>query len=281
MKNYIKIIFLAILVLLSSCYNQSNKSENIAEAPGVASPQPTEAISEDAYSLLQTRCLICHTDKNLPHDQLIAPPMAAVKNRYTSITDSKDEFVNRIVEFTLSPNVNEAVMYGAVRRFSLMTPVVLPEDTLRKIAAFLYETDIAAPDWFASHYRQMHPEDQPGMSLAIVDKVQEINSRVQNIVAGQSGLPMAQNTFEALKNLAKQVETTGEQDNLKQYHLVAENLKDMLPEDGKSEVVQAYLEVLQQKLDLMQNTELKEEAEFILLHIRRQLQMLDQHFKVK
>ena len=283
MKYFHLLIFFAAIVSLNSCDNTSNKSEEttITDSTQITTPPPTAAISEDAYSLLQTRCLICHTDKNLPHDQLIAPPMAAVKNRYADITGSKEEFVNRLVEFTLTPSVDEAMMYGAVRRFNLMTPVMLPEDTLRKIAAFLYETDISAPDWFASHYKQMHPEGQPNMSLAIVDKIQEINDQVQALVAGKSGLAMEQSTFENLKAMAEKVESTGEQDNLQQYHEFARSLAENLPEESSSEAVKAYLEVLKEKLSLMQNAKLKEEAEFILLHIRRQLQMLDQHFVIK
>lgn len=277
MKKLFLSIFLPLCLLFFSCDN----SKNNQQTNGEASNTREEVLSEDAYSLLQTRCLICHTDKNLPHDELIAPPMAAVKNRYADITNSKEAFIKRMVEFTLTPTTDEAIMYGAVSRFNLMPAVVIPQDTLRKIAAFLYENDISSPDWFAEHYKEMHPEGQQGMSLAIVDKIQQIDKLVQQKIAGQSGLSIDLQTHESLQKVTAKVENTGEQENLTQYRQLAQSLFDMLPTSESNEAAKVYLEALQQKTELMQKANMKEEAEFILLHIRKQLQNLDEHFEVE
>lgn len=268
-----------LAVFLLSCNGQKQEDAQQDEETS----EHAFTLSQNSYQLLQSKCLICHTDKNLPHDELIAPPMAAVKRRYTDITENKQAFIEKLVDFTLTPSVEEAVMYGAVRRFNLMPPVVVPEDTLRKIAAFLYETDIQAPDWFAQHYREMHPSGQRPTELALEEKISAINQELQPVLRSTSSIPIDPAIHDKLLKIRQIVDQTSEEASLMAYHKKAAEMRRVYenqPQNDQSSAVMTYQEALIKKIGLLESAENRVEAEFILLHIRRQLQMLDQHFVV-
>jgi hypothetical protein len=73
---------------------------------------------------------------------------------YLSQGVTKKEFIRSIQDFMKNPNVEDAKMYGAVKRFGVMPKANYPEATITQIADYIYDNDIEQPDWFEDHYNQ-------------------------------------------------------------------------------------------------------------------------------
>jgi len=82
--------------------------------------------------------------------------MAAVKMRYSRRFDSKDEFVDAMVSWTMNPEKEKALMRGAVDKFKLMPKQAFKEEDMLKIASYIYENKLEEPSWFAAHQKEMH-----------------------------------------------------------------------------------------------------------------------------
>ena len=100
--------------------------------------------------LLEKECYTCHNPKT-PHQELIAPPMIAIKKHYLKETTSRDEFVIEIMNWVKGPNKENSKMPGALNKFGIMPYQRFPEETISQIAEYLYDNDIDTPDWFQSH----------------------------------------------------------------------------------------------------------------------------------
>jgi hypothetical protein len=78
--------YFLILLLLPNCTSEKMQSETTAMVAAVQSV--TEV--PDAVKIY---CYACHNPSAPSHDEIIAPPLAAVKMRYEMQYTSKDEFV--------------------------------------------------------------------------------------------------------------------------------------------------------------------------------------------
>ena len=110
----------------------------------------------DAYELLNTQCYICHSINSVSHDSIIAPPMAAVKMRYSRTYKTKESFVEAISDWAIDPKLENALMRGAVKQFNVMPKQVFKEEDLEKIASYIFENELEVPEWFAEHEKDMH-----------------------------------------------------------------------------------------------------------------------------
>lgn len=110
----------------------------------------------EAYELIKTKCYICHSINSSSHDVIIAPPMAAVKMRYSRNYRAKESFVEAITKWTMDPKVEKALMPGAVDNFNVMPKQVFVEEEIRKIATYIYENELEEPNWFDEHQKEMH-----------------------------------------------------------------------------------------------------------------------------
>ena len=160
MKNFL--FALVALVFLASCggSNKENSDTSVEGATAVA----IDTTSAN-YMLLKQQCLICHGGAP-SHDKLIAPPMVAVKSRYMMRYSTQEEFEKGMLEWTLNPTKEKALMRGAVGEFNLMPKPATPEEDLKKIVKFIYENELQQPDWYEEHYKQMHGEGQ-GMGMGM------------------------------------------------------------------------------------------------------------------
>lgn len=104
----------------------------------------------DTLQLVKSNCLICH-GAGASHETMIAPPMHAVKNHYWESGMSKDTFVKNIVTWVKNPHEDKVHMYGAVQKFNIMPKIVVADNDLNAIAAYIYDNDIARPNWCGSH----------------------------------------------------------------------------------------------------------------------------------
>lgn len=71
--------------------------------------------------------------------------MFGVQRRYMRVYVNKDEFINAIVGFVLHPSEDKAMMREAVQELKLMPAFPLPEQDVRNIAAYIYETTFKPP----------------------------------------------------------------------------------------------------------------------------------------
>jgi len=92
----------------------------------------------------------------------IAPPIFAAKNHYSDFTERQD-FIDAVGAFIFAPTEAAAQMPGAVKKFGLMPEVGLSEAEAAEVAAYLFDTDFAAPEWYLEHYKAEHGETPKGM----------------------------------------------------------------------------------------------------------------------
>jgi len=151
--NFIKLVVL--LMIFTSC-NKQKSSEDFNK--NIAST--IESNDAEALKLFQQKCYACHSVATKSHDEIIAPPMIAVKKRYSMQYDNKEDFVNAVVAYASDPKAENALMIGAVNQFKAMPKQAFSEDDLKKIATYIYENKIETPEWFEEHFQQNHKNGQ-------------------------------------------------------------------------------------------------------------------------
>jgi len=155
------IIIVSLLVLFASCKKQ-NTSEDFNK--NVSEGNETE--NAEALALFQQKCYACHSVITKSHDEIIAPPMIAVKKRYSMQYDNKEEFVNAVVAYAKDPKAENALMPGAINQYKAMPKQAFEEDDLKKIATYIYENNIETPEWFEEHFQENHKNGQ-GMGMGM------------------------------------------------------------------------------------------------------------------
>lgn len=153
------IIIVALLILFSSCNKQKSSEDFSANTPAKSETENTEALA-----LFQQKCYACHSVTTKSHDEIIAPPMIAVKNRYSMQYDNKEDFVKAVVAYAIDPKAENALMMGAVEQFKPMPKQEFNEEDLKKIASYIYDNEIETPEWFEEHSQQEHGSGQ-GMGM--------------------------------------------------------------------------------------------------------------------
>lgn len=92
--------------------------------------------------LYDTLCAACHV-KTPP--ATIAPPVFAMVDHTRSVYPGRAEFVNRVVDWVANPQIDQALMSGAIDKFGLMPKFGYSEDQVRLVAEYLYESDFNKP----------------------------------------------------------------------------------------------------------------------------------------
>ncbi|RLA43011.1 MAG: hypothetical protein DRQ97_13295, partial [Gammaproteobacteria bacterium] len=168
MNDKIITLLITIVVFVMSIFNPNQ----------VISPDQDEAFSGNtnhkveaaipgafdsvAYHLLQSKCMICHSTAGKTHEELVAPPIFAVKRRYSMAHESQETFVNSIVAWAKGPKEENAIMRGAVDNFKVMPYMNFEEADLEKIAVFIYENEMEKPMWFEQECKDKHADGQMG-----------------------------------------------------------------------------------------------------------------------
>jgi len=148
-----KLNSLLVLILTSVALLSCNtKKEEKKLEKEVASKEINEG-----YTLFKNNCYACHSVISKSHDEIIAPPMVAVKRRYKMAYNSKEDFVKAVVAWASDPKEDKALMRGAVNQFKVMPKQLFKKEDLTKIAEYIYDNEIEQPSWFKSHFSTMHP----------------------------------------------------------------------------------------------------------------------------
>lgn len=152
-----KLIKLLVVLLLFSSCNKQKSSEDFGRRQATVK---SESENAEALALFKQKCYACHSVTTKSHDEIIAPPMIAVKKRYSMQYDNKEDFVNAVVAYAADPKAENALMMGSVNKFKAMPKQAFEEADLRKIATYIYDNEIETPEWFEDHFQQNHKNGQ-------------------------------------------------------------------------------------------------------------------------
>lgn len=144
MRRFLSIILL--LLVLFSCKEASNQKDKSLAMGDSDLPHPGK-------KLMEVNCYICH-DPKADHDNRIAPPMEAIKRHYISENVSKEQFIADMKSWTKNPSEDKSKMPGAIRNYGLMPYTPFPEETIHKIADYMYDNDLETPEWFEDHFNE-------------------------------------------------------------------------------------------------------------------------------
>ena len=103
--------------------------------------------------LMQTNCYVCHNPTATEANR-IAPPMIAIKKHYINENTSKAAFIKSIQGWIDNPTKENVKMFGAVRRFGLMSKQAFSEETIKQISEYMFDNEIEKPEWFEDHYNK-------------------------------------------------------------------------------------------------------------------------------
>jgi hypothetical protein len=151
MEKYLIYVFL-MAGLLASC-NENKKV--LTQTDQKISVKEYNKESE-AYELIKTQCYICHSVTSASHDEIIAPPLAAIKMRYSRTYRTKESFVEAVSNWAIDPKLENGLMRGAIKQFNVMPKQAFKKEDLEKISAYMYENELEVPEWFAEHEKDMH-----------------------------------------------------------------------------------------------------------------------------
>jgi len=107
-----KLLITAIIFFtLLSCKpkKEESKIEEIKVVEAI-----NEQIKPEGYNLLRNNCYACHSVTAKSHDNIIAPPMVAIKRRYKVSYKTKAEFVEAMINWVVDLKEQHALMRGAV-----------------------------------------------------------------------------------------------------------------------------------------------------------------------
>lgn len=146
----LKTLFLIALATLASCSNNKENKKNVTQIV------TNTSINSEGLTLLQQKCYACHSIISTSHDEIIAPPMVAVKRRYKMSYVSEEEFVTAVTAWVLDPKKENALMKGAVKNFNVMPKQPFNKNEIIKIATYMYNNTLETPAWFETHFKEEH-----------------------------------------------------------------------------------------------------------------------------
>ena len=119
-------------------------------------PVLDNTFTEENLSTLIVTCYVCHNPRIKSHENIIAPPLVAVKYLYNMRFPSKESFTNKMTEFVLNPNNEKSIMQGAVMKFGVMPDMPLDAMQVRRIVEYIYSNEIEEPVWFPAYFEERH-----------------------------------------------------------------------------------------------------------------------------
>jgi len=152
---------LCFLTLLTTACSSSPENQNrqLSEQEEQSIHALAAVSAEEGNSLLEKHCYSCHNPNSDSHDNMLAPPLAGIKYKYQQFYPNRTKFIAQMADFVKQPSSENALMKGPVRKFGLMPKVVLSEEEMLKITAFIYDAELAVPKWFPAHFKEQHGQD--------------------------------------------------------------------------------------------------------------------------
>ena len=143
------ILFFSLVILLVSC-----KENTESKMAYIAKLELKKHEEHPGKKLMETHCYVCHNPSD-SHEKRLAPPMIAIKKHYIDKETTKEAFTKAVLTWIENPNIEDAKMYGAVRRFGVMPKQSFLEEDIKQIADYLYDNEIDQPAWFNELFNEM------------------------------------------------------------------------------------------------------------------------------
>lgn len=144
-------------LFLFNCTREPNSSVIAIGANQNTEIQNIPSISKElALDRLKNNCFSCHNPNSESHDEMLAPPLAGIKNKYKKHYPQEEEFIEQMSSFIDSPSEEKALMKGPVKRFGLMPKTALSKSEIQELVKYIYNNDIETPEWFEEHYNEKH-----------------------------------------------------------------------------------------------------------------------------
>lgn len=123
---------------------------------GPSNPYAKVVTPAERARLTNLYCGACHNVGGKDHDDLLAPPLVAIRRRYQMAYPEREAFIAAIIDFTHNAASQKALLRGPVDRFGAMPAMPhVPVDELREIAIHIFEGEIEIPAWWESHREEM------------------------------------------------------------------------------------------------------------------------------
>lgn len=129
------------------------KGPLLAVITAVLVSQPVLSANDNDRANFEALCQSCHVAQGRP---VVAPPAFAVQHHIKAEYPQREAFIEWVQQWVRSPNAEEALMPGAIRRFGVMPGFPYPQDRLRSAAAYLYDNAWQKPTWFDQHFQKEH-----------------------------------------------------------------------------------------------------------------------------
>ena len=192
-----------------------------------------QANNHPGKKLMETNCYVCHSP-TASHDDRIGPPMVAIKRHYIDDETTKEQFISDLKAWIKNPNEADAKMRGAVRRFGVMPKQAFPEETIEKIADYMYDFEIDQPEWFEDHFNEEKGKHNgngrgKGMGQGKGKHQQQAQTSYEDLPYGERGLKYALTTKAVLgKNLMGTIQKKGTLEALEFCNVRAYPLTDSM-----------------------------------------------------
>ena len=100
-----KILILSSLVMfLLSCNNSPKNVNRVLSDLEENSIKEIKVLSKSEGDLILTNtCYACHNPKSTSHDNMLAPPLAGIKNKYLNTYPTKELFVTQMSDYIFNP----------------------------------------------------------------------------------------------------------------------------------------------------------------------------------
>ena len=121
--------------------NKTSEKENVEVEFTEAAP-----INNEGKDLLENKCMVCHKIQD-KQDAMLAPPFAHIKSKYSKVKKSEQAFLDAFVSFTINPKQEDAMMFGALKQFTVMPNLNFEKEDIKKIANYIYNNDFPEPKW--------------------------------------------------------------------------------------------------------------------------------------
>jgi mono/diheme cytochrome c family protein len=154
MKSHLNLLIVFFLAtLMGGCASNNEESSQTNDQAITHEPLAGEA-------LFKSYCYSCHNDFAL-EDKRVAPPMAAIKQRYNMEHPSEGAFKYAIISYIDHPDPAKALMTNAVQRFGVMPTLTYTRQDLEDIAHYIYVTSFTHPGEVSDASSDIDPATMP------------------------------------------------------------------------------------------------------------------------
>ncbi|AXO79560.1 DUF3365 domain-containing protein [Olleya aquimaris] len=195
--------FGVLIVVFLGCKNTKNEAYSVFD-------KQMEANKHPGKKLMEINCYTCHSPSASQSDR-IGPPMIAIKKHYINENTTKAQFTVDMQSWIKNPNAQDTKMYGAVKRFGVMPKQSFPEETIAKIAEYMFDYEIDQPEWFEKHYNEEKGDFKSNVKgkKSTIDQ-QQVENSIEELPYAERGLKYALTTKAVLgKNLMGTIQKKG------------------------------------------------------------------------